>query len=90
MPQPNDQPRLAPGCRISEASEQPRTLLFPEGALKLNATGARILAYCDGQRSVQDIIAALVDEFEGADRPVIENEVNTFLEQLRARGAVRF
>jgi hypothetical protein len=29
-------PRLAPGCRLNDKSQQPRTLLMPERALRLN------------------------------------------------------
>jgi len=34
-------------------------LLYPEGAMLLNDTGAEILALCDGQRTIDDIAAAL-------------------------------
>jgi pyrroloquinoline quinone biosynthesis protein D len=75
---------------LSETGAAAQTLLLPESALKLNATGARIIGYCDGQRSVAEIISALQQEFKSADPLLVEKEVNTFLLQLQKRGAVRF
>ena len=36
-----------------------QVLLYPEGAMLLNDTGAEILALCDGVRTVTDIATAL-------------------------------
>lgn len=41
-------------------------LLYPEGAMLLNDTGAEILALCDGQRTIADIAAVLGAKY-GAD-----------------------
>ena len=38
---------------------QQSVLLYPEGAVMLNPTGAAILELCDGQRSIADIAAIL-------------------------------
>ena len=37
---------------------QQHVLLYPEGAVLLNDTGAAILELCDGQRSVAEIAAS--------------------------------
>jgi pyrroloquinoline quinone biosynthesis protein D len=42
---------------------QRRVLLYPEGVVLLNDTGAAILDLCDGQRSVADIAAALAERY---------------------------
>ncbi len=36
-------PRLAPGCRMNEKTQQPRTLLMPERALRLNGPSLEIV-----------------------------------------------
>ena len=38
---------------------QQSVLLYPEGAVMLNPTGAAILELCDGHRSIADIAAIL-------------------------------
>ena len=40
-------------------------LLYPEGAVLLNDTGAEILQLVDGQRSVADIARALSARYDG-------------------------
>ena len=41
-------------------------LLYPEGLLRLNATAHAILLRCDGQRTVEDIVADLGREYEAS------------------------
>ena len=41
-------------------------LLYPEGAVLLNDTGAAILELVDGQRSVGDIARVLSEQYNGA------------------------
>ena len=41
-------------------------LLYPEGAVLLNDTGAAILRLVDGQRSVSDIARVLSEQYNGA------------------------
>jgi pyrroloquinoline quinone biosynthesis protein D len=60
-------------------------LLFPEGMLVLNETGAAIVRLCDG-RPVGDLLAALCQQF--ADRPV-EEDVFEFIERLAKKGLIR-
>ena len=42
---------------------QQRVLLYPEGVVLLNDTGAAILELCDGRRSIADIAAALGERY---------------------------
>lgn len=42
---------------------QQTVLLYPEGVVLLNATGATILELCDGRRSVADIAATLAERY---------------------------
>jgi hypothetical protein len=53
-------------------------LLYP-----LNAVGATIWDLCDGSRTVDDIVASLVDAFD-ADPARIADDARTFLAALAA------
>jgi pyrroloquinoline quinone biosynthesis protein D len=72
-------PRLSAHARLQwDAVRERQVLLMPESVLALNATGYAIVALCDGQRSVTDIIALLSEQYS---RPV-EQDVLTFLNRL--------
>jgi pyrroloquinoline quinone biosynthesis protein D len=78
-------PRLGGAMRLQwDPRRQQHVLLAPEQVVVLNATGAAIVALCDGQRNVGDIAATLGARFQ---RPV-EADVRTFLGRLAARGLV--
>jgi pyrroloquinoline quinone biosynthesis protein D len=62
-----------------------QVLLYPEGAMLLNDTGAEILALCDGQRTIEDIAATLGAKY-GAD---VTADVTTYLAALADRELVR-
>jgi pyrroloquinoline quinone biosynthesis protein D len=42
---------------------QQRVLLYPEGVVLLNDTGAAILDLCDGKRSIADIASVLGERY---------------------------
>ena len=55
-----NRPRLADGARLQyDDVREEHLLLVPEGAVRLNETAAHVLELCDGERSVEDIAAAL-------------------------------
>jgi len=84
---PDFRPRLASKARLRwDAVEKKHMLVFPEAALMLNDSAAAILKLCDGERVVEQIVDALVEQFTGADRSVIANEVTVLLTRLQARG----
>ena len=85
----NSKPGLAIGCRWGGSPDQPM-LLFPEGALKVQATGLAILQLCDGQRTFSEIIAELQLRYPDAGVDRIRHEAATFLEQLNAKRVVNF
>ena len=64
---------------------QQRVLLYPEGVVLLNETGAAILDLCDGRRSVEAIAAALEDRYH---RDVLA-DVLEYLSQLAERELIR-
>jgi pyrroloquinoline quinone biosynthesis protein D len=61
-----------------------RVLLYPEGAMLLNDTGAEILALCDGCRTVGDIATTLGARYD-AD---VAGDVAAYLGQLADRELV--
>ncbi len=81
-------PLLARGCRISDAPGQQQTLLLPESALLLNDSGRRILALCDGQRTIAEVLGAIELQFPVAEPGRVRRESLEFLAALAGRGAL--
>lgn len=53
----------------------------------LNASAGAILAFCDGSRSVREIVHDLADAFDTAEEHVI-GHVQSSLEQFQAMGLI--
>jgi pyrroloquinoline quinone biosynthesis protein D len=64
---------------------QQHVLVYPEGAVLLNPTGAAILELCDGQRSIA-AIAQILGERYNCD---VVDDVKEYLSQLADRELVR-
>jgi pyrroloquinoline quinone biosynthesis protein D len=64
---------------------QQHVLVYPEGAVLLNPTGAAILELCDGQRSIA-AIAQILGERYNCD---VVDDVTEYLSQLADRELVR-
>jgi len=81
----HNRPRLAPGVRMQmdTVSDRP-VLLYAELVVQLNPTGAAVLELCDGQRSVQAILAELAGKFQ-VDAQALRTDVIEYLERLRQR-----
>jgi pyrroloquinoline quinone biosynthesis protein D len=63
-----NRPRLADGARLQyDDVREEHLLLVPEGAVRLNETAAHVLELCDGQRSLDEITAAVSQRYSGAD-----------------------
>ncbi len=91
----DDRPALAAKTRVRRDPITGEPLvLYPEGLLRLNRSGAAIVALCDGRQSVQAIVAALAQKFRTSSRETgaeinpheIADDVGTFLEELDAKG----
>ncbi|HET6327546.1 MAG TPA: pyrroloquinoline quinone biosynthesis protein PqqE [Planctomycetaceae bacterium] len=82
----DDRPALARKTRFRRdpLTGQP-LLLFPEGVLRLNSSGAAILALCDGRRSVREIVRSLRDRFQSRTDEVAK-DVDVFFSDLDRRG----
>lgn len=80
-------PEVYPGYMVRwEEQENAHLLLYPEGIVKLNTSGGRILMHCDGQTDVAGIVEALEGEFQTTG---IREEVHQFLEVSHAKGWIR-
>ena len=64
---------------------QQRVLLYPEGVVLLNDTGAAILELCDGKRSIAEIAGVLGERYQCDVTP----DVLEYLSQLVERELVR-
>lgn len=64
-------------------------LLFPEGALVLNGTGAAILRLCNGSNTVETIAAQLAVQYQALPEDVIE-EITAYLTRLRQRNLLNW
>ncbi len=83
--EPNARPKLWRLARLEfDPVRNRRVLLYPEGAMLLNDTGAEVLALCDGTRTVDDIAAALGAKYH-AD---VSADVSAYLAQLVDRQLV--
>ncbi len=81
-----NRPRLVDGARLQyDDVRDEQLLLIPEGAVRLNATAARVLELCDGERTVEAIAAALSERYSGAD---VAEDVRELLGGMAERGLV--
>ena len=81
-----NRPRLADGARLQyDDVREEHMLLIPEGAVRLNATAAHVLELCDGERSLEEIAAALSERYSGAD---VTDDVRELLGGMGERGLV--
>jgi pyrroloquinoline quinone biosynthesis protein E len=82
----DDRPALACKTRLrSDPLTGEPLLLFPEGVLRLNRSGAAILDLCDGRRTLRAIVAA-VSEKSRTTAGEVGRDSEAFLEGLDGRG----
>lgn len=83
---PDTMPRLWKLARLEyDPVRQRHVLLYPEGAVLLNGTGAAILELCDGTHTVDQIVAILTDRY-GTD---VSTDVIEYLSRMADRELVR-
>ena len=79
-------PRLVTGARLRyDDVREEHLLLIPEGAVRLNPTAAQVLELCDGERSLDDIAAALSERYDGAD---VRDDVVELVDAMAQKGLV--
>lgn len=71
-----------------EKAQDCYVLLFPEGMIKLNGSASAILLLVDGEKSVADIVAALVAEYPDAEG--IEEDVFAFFEHAEEKRWINY
>jgi pyrroloquinoline quinone biosynthesis protein D len=68
-----------------EEPQQAHVLLYPEGVVKVNETGAAILILCNGINTVAEVISELNNKYTTD----VTDSVNKFLEVAHAKGWIR-
>jgi pyrroloquinoline quinone biosynthesis protein D len=90
MPLENtSRPRLAAGCRWAGEGEN-RTVVFPEGAVRLKDTARAVLERCDGNRTFEQIVQELEVAYSASDPAKIRQDAVAFLERLQQKRLVDF
>jgi pyrroloquinoline quinone biosynthesis protein D len=75
--------------QIDKATGEP-VLLYPEGLLQLNGTGAAIIQLCDGQRTFSEMLAELAGHYQVASQEALTAEVSVFLIRLHNLALLEF
>jgi coenzyme PQQ biosynthesis protein PqqD len=83
-------PRFAPGVRLNDKSQLPRTLLMPERALRLNGPSLEIVQLCDGNHTVQQIAEKLHALYSKAEPRRITDDLLGYLALLHDQRAIDF
>jgi pyrroloquinoline quinone biosynthesis protein D len=83
---PDSVPKLWRLARLDyDAVRQRPILLYPEGAVLLNDTGAAILELCNGTRTVGEIVTILTERYQTD----VSADVTEYLTNMAERELVR-
>jgi pyrroloquinoline quinone biosynthesis protein D len=79
---PTVRPTLAPKARVQiDKVSGESVLLYPEGVVMLNETGAAIVRLCDGQHTFTEIVAELAQHYQiGPD--LLQDDVGEYIKRL--------
>lgn len=81
-------PCLAGKARLKwDAVREKHLLLFPEGVLVLNQTAHDVLALCDGERAVAEIVKTLAAQY-ATEAGTIDGDVKEILQRLADKSFV--
>jgi len=87
---PSSKPALAGKARLRfDHATGGYLLLYPERGLALNPTAASILKLCDGERTVDAIVAELQKDYAERPAPELRQDVLEFLEEMARRGLLQ-
>ena len=82
-------PRLASKARLRRDKQTGgHVLLYPEKGLARNATAARVLGLCNGERSFAEILAELRREYTEGPLEQLEANVESLLRSLEQRALI--
>lgn len=83
----DSRPRLRRGVRlVFDRTRDTHVLLFPEGVLVPNKTAAAVLELCDGSSTVDSIVSALAERYQG----VLVDDIAGVLTRLAERRVVEW
>ena len=88
-PKDSSLPRLAQGCRLS-IHQGSSIVLYPEGMIRLDRTAQDILRLCDGQHTLEQILAILAQRYTGANPVQMREDVGSFLGKLKDKRIVDY
>jgi pyrroloquinoline quinone biosynthesis protein D len=80
-------PRFGKGVKLRHDADGSVMLLVPEGALVLNRSAAVALELVNGERSLEEIVAAVVERFDVAPQPA-RDDLSDLFDRLSQRGFV--
>ncbi len=78
-------PRFGKGVKLRRDADGGAMLLVPEGALVLNPSAAAALELVDGEHSIDEIVAAIVERFD-VTLELAHADVHELFERLKVRG----
>jgi pyrroloquinoline quinone biosynthesis protein D len=81
-------PQFGKGVKLRQDRDGSAMLLVPEGALVLNPPAAAALELVDGQRTLEEIVGAVVERFDVAPERARDDLCDLF-DRLAERGFVR-
>jgi pyrroloquinoline quinone biosynthesis protein D len=85
-----ERPVLAAKTRVQrDKVTQEMILLYPEGFLQLNATAAAIIALCDGQRTLRQIVEELAVQYHASPAD-LQDDVTALVCDLSAHSLLDF
>jgi pyrroloquinoline quinone biosynthesis protein D len=80
--------RFGKGVKLRHDGDGSVMLLVPEGALVLNRPAAAALELVDGTRTLDEIVAAMVERFEVAPEQAAD-DLTVLFDRLNERGFIR-
>ena len=87
----SSRPKLTAKARLRfDRRDAQFLLLYPERGLLLNGTASDILNLCSGRLTVGRIVELLATRHDDYVRELIQNDIFTFLSDLRARGIIEW
>ena len=89
-PELSASPRLAPGVRLNDKSQQPRLLLMPGRELRLSGPSLEIMTMCDGKHTVEQIVDKLQVLYAKAEPQRVTQDLLNYLERLRELKAIDY
>jgi pyrroloquinoline quinone biosynthesis protein D len=85
---PAARPRLGKGIKLRHDGDGSVMLLVPEGVLVLNDSAAAALELVDGEHTLAEIVAAVIERFDVSPR-LAQDELAELFGRLEERGFVQ-